>query len=418
MSRRAASARFGAGRWSGELAGFITAPGHTGLADAAAGPDWRNRRAREQAFQPLPRLLGTGDHRLALPIAQRRRRRALRDCGARRRRARGASPPTISPRTIGGIAEADLGLGRMDIDVDLARREPRGTAPARHGGRAPASRHRRRAPRRPATGPSPAGLDEQILVVGHAAVEGRQARRPRPAAPLRAGHVDRDAILGQFACRQRAPPAPGDPRRPWTASTRRPSCSSVKPMSGRAMASRRTTSRQAAYSARGERRNLRRAGTRANNCSTRMRVPGGSAAGPSPTSSPLIDDAPPAVGSRAMRAGFRASAARRWRSKAAPRRESRASSTRSISSPGSFEVAWRSSASAISAGVMPQPSSVTSIRSSPPAGQAHCDPRRSGVDRIFDQFLQRAGRALDHFAGGDAVDQLLRQAAYMGIPRV
>ena len=35
-------------------------------------------------------------------------------------------------------------------------------------------------------------------------------------------------------------------------------------MSGRAMASRFTTSRQAAYSLRSERRNLRRAGTRAN----------------------------------------------------------------------------------------------------------------------------------------------------------
>src|SRR3546814_4041257 len=44
-----------------------------------------------------------------------------------------------------------------------------------------------------------------------------------------------------------------------TESTRRPSCSRVKPMSGRAIASRFTASTQAAYSERGERRNLRRA---------------------------------------------------------------------------------------------------------------------------------------------------------------
>ena len=50
---------------------------------------------------------------------------------------------------------------------------------------------------------------------------------------------------------------------------------------------------------------------------------------------------------------------------ASPRKPSVA--TCSIASSGSFEVAWRSSASAISSGVMPQPSSVTSIQASPPS---------------------------------------------------
>jgi hypothetical protein len=50
------------------------------------------------------------------------------------------------------------------------------------------------------------------------------------------------------------------------------------------------------------------------------------------------------------------------------------------------------------------------------AGQAAAmgldlDPRRAGVDGVVDQLLDGAGRALDHLAGGDAVDGLGRQAA-------
>ena len=93
-----------------------------------------------------------------------------------------------------------------------------------------------------------------------------------------------------------------DPRRPsdgWTDRIRRPSCSRLKATSGRAIASRFTASRQAAYSARGERRNLRRAGTLSNSPSTRTRVPGGSAAGPSPAFTPWSTVDPPAVAPRA-----------------------------------------------------------------------------------------------------------------------
>ena len=78
----------------------------------------------------------------------------------------------------------------------------------------------------------------------------------------------RDAVVGELAVGQRR-----DPRRPVLAgldrrAMRRPSCSSVKPMSGRAMASRFTTSRQAAYSLRARaqelapRRDLARTGPR------------------------------------------------------------------------------------------------------------------------------------------------------------
>ena len=127
---------------------------------------------------------------------------------------------------------------------------------------------------------------------------------------------------------------------------------------------------------------------------------------------PARHDRPPGASPARPRVhGFRASGARRWRSTAALRRESRASPTCSIASSGSFEVAWRSSARAISSGDMPQPSSVTSIRLETALGQRHRDPRRAGIDGIFDQFLERGGRTFDHFARGDAVDESFWKAA-------
>ena len=34
------------------------------------------------------------------------------------------------------------------------------------------------------------------------------------------------------------------------------------------------------------------------------------------------------------------------------------------------------------------------------------------IQRVFDQFLERAGRALDHLARGDAIDELGGQPSY------
>jgi hypothetical protein len=61
---------------------------------------------------------------------------------------------------------------------------------------------------------------------------------------------------------------------------------------------------------------------------------------------------------------------------------------------------------------MPQPSSTTSTRSIPPRRKADLDPSRARVDRVLDQLLQRAGRALHHLAGGDPVNQMVGKAAY------
>ncbi len=43
--------------------------------------------------------------------------------------------------------------------------------------------------------------------------------------------------------------------------------------------------------------------------------------------------------------------------------------------------------------------------------QGHVDAPRAGVDRVLDQLLDRRGRAFDHLARGDPVDQRRRQAA-------
>ena len=151
----------------------------------------------------------------------------------------------------------------------------------------------------------------------------------------------------------------------WTEIDRRPSCSRRKPTSGRASANRFTASTQAAYSARGERRNLRRAGILSNSPSTRTRVPGGTAAGPSPASAPWSI----AIRQPSLLPRSRLSIVRRETlaidGSASPRKPKLV--TFSICSSGNFEVAWRSSASAISDGAIPQPSSLTSTRSSPPA---------------------------------------------------
>ena len=70
----------------------------------------------------------------------------------------------------------------------------------------------------------------------------------------------------------------------------------------------------------------------------------------------------------------------------------------------SFEVAWRSTASASVLGVMPAPSSSTAISARAAVAYGHLDAACAGIERVLDQLLHRARRALDHLARGDAVD--------------
>ena len=47
----------------------------------------------------------------------------------------------------------------------------------------------------------------------------------------------------------------------------------------------------------------------------------------------------------------------------------------------------------------------------PAAAQLDRDPRRTGIDRVLDQLLDRGRRPLDHLTGGDPVDHAWRQGA-------
>ena len=60
---------------------------------------------------------------------------------------------------------------------------------------------------------------------------------------------------------------------------------------------------------------------------------------------------------------------------------------------------------------MPAPSSPTRIRLFPPAGGDDVDPPRTGIERILDELLHDARRALHHLAGSDAVDDVIGETA-------
>ncbi len=160
-------------------------------------------------------------------------------------------------------------------------------------------------------------------------------------------------------------------------------------------------------SVRGVFRNLSRAGVAKNRSRTSTRVPGAAAAGCGALlrrPRRVISQALPApAGRETMRMRLTAPID----GNASPRNPK--AEIRSRSSSGNFEVQWRSTANDNSSALMPTPSSATAIKRLAAVAQAHLDPRGAGVDRVFDQFLDRRRRALDDLAGGDAVDQDRRQ---------
>ena len=135
-------------------------------------------------------------------------------------------------------------------------------------------------------------------------------------------------------------------------------------MSGRLMARRRTTSRMASPSLRSLLRNLSRAGVAKNRSRTSTRVPSPSAPGFTAAFSPASTVIAQACGSPACRVVMVSRATAPIEGSASPRKPSVRMSSRSSS--GSFEVAWRSTASARSSRVMPAPSSLTRISLRPP----------------------------------------------------
>ena len=171
--RAAARRRLGAGRRAAKSARRRTAE-----------PLASERRARRRhARRELGCARGSADAgpdrspagaAARLPVAQRRRRRALRAAvaGLVERVAQAADDQPADQRR---IAEADLGLGRVDVDVDLLA----GKVDEQSDDRVAVAGEQiliggaDRADQQPVLH-RPA-VDEQILMVGDAAVEGRQA---------------------------------------------------------------------------------------------------------------------------------------------------------------------------------------------------------------------------------------------------
>ena len=196
-----------------------------------------------------------------------------------------------------GIAEAHLGLGRMDVDVDhlgrrfeeqrhhrmaVARQEILVGAAHRAGQQLVAHR---------------AAVDEEILVLAVGRLSVGRPAKPREPEALAIG-VDRQRIVGELAAHDGGQPlqprgvALIEQRRRWPPPGRSapaPRFPAGRRSPGWAIASRRIASATWPDSVRGSFRNFSRAGVAKNRSRTSTRVPGGCAAG---FGSPL---APPSI---------------------------------------------------------------------------------------------------------------------------
>ncbi len=146
-------------------------------------------------------------------------------------------------------------------------------------------------------------------------------------------------------------------------ATRRPSCQTAKPTSGRASAWRRTASSAWASSVASVLRNLRRAGVLKNSSCTSTVVPTARAAG---CNSPLRASSRVACGAPAVRLVIETPATEAIAASASPRNPIVATDS-SSASEAILLVAWRFSASGSSAASMPAPSSSTTMPRTPPA---------------------------------------------------
>ena len=95
----------------------------------------------------------------------------------------------------------------------------------------------------------------------------------------------------------------------------------------------------------------------------------------------------------------------------APRRGIRtsecATSRRASRSCSSRAVRWQSLASSTD---MPSPSSLTRMSPTPPASTSILNARGVSVDRVLDELLGDARRALDHLAGRDLVGEVVGES--------
>ena len=296
------------------------------------------------------------------------RGRVLRRRTMARRRQRMAQRADDHAAHHAGIAKAHLGLGGMDIDVDILGRD---VEEQRQHGMAVARQHvliggaHRAVEQLVAYRPA---VDEQILAGRRGAVEGGQPGPARQNHALARG-VDRHRGGGEVAPQHRGQPL--GPCRLGLAA-RRGQPEQRPALVGQGEGDRGMRHGQAlddilggAGSPRADFMNFSRAGVAKNRSRTSTRVPNGCAAG---TGTPLV---PPSTESaQALSAPLgrlvrRSRATAPMEGSASPRKPRVRIWERSSS--GSFEVAWRSTAIVSSSGVIPTPSSTTAISAWPPS---------------------------------------------------
>ena len=320
---------------------------------------------------------------------------------------RGPQSPDNQPAHPRWIAKPDLGLGRVDIDVDLV---PRNLDEQRRH-RMPVAREQVAigAAQRPDQQPvfHRAAVDEQILLVGHAAIEGRQADHPGQVQPV-ANAVDPQPVPLQIVAQQSC-----DTRRS-VAGLQRQDAAPVM-IKGEGHVGPRH--RQPPY--RIEAGGIFRAGRAEELAPRRYLVE--QPLDPHPRSwrkrcrplarrNPMVDRQSPAI-----RAIPRTAFDRQPRH-AGNRRQGLAAKPEAchILDPVVGQFGGRVALDRQPHVVRCHPRSVVADLNQvePARGQPHRDRPRPGIERILDDFLECARRALDNLARGDSIDQFGGKPSY------
>ena len=320
---------------------------------------------------------------------------------------RAAQPPDDHAADQLRVTKAHLGLGRMDIDIDLAARD----VEEQRDHRMTIAREQvgigttQRADEQPVL--HRATVDEQILMVGDAAIVGRQADHPADM-DVAAVEIDPDAVRGQIALGQRgdaaqlilpalhierAAPVVLDDETDIGPRHREPL--------HHVEASRIFAARAAQEFAAGGNAREQIFNDDAGAVRQRGRAFGDHDA--------IVDDAPPAVAARDPAFERQPRDAGDRRQSFAAKAQRRDILDRVIGQLGCRMAFERQRhvggghAAAVILDLEPRNSTVS---------DSHRDARRPGVDGVFDQFFERCGGSFDHFTGCDPIYERFRQATY------
>ncbi len=320
---------------------------------------------------------------------------------------RAPQPADDQPAHHRRIAKAHFGLGGMDIDVD---RIGRNVEKQRDHGM-PVARHHlgigsaNRADQQPVL--HRPTVDEQILMIRHAAVESRQAGDPAKPDPL-ADEVDPDAIVDQPAIGQHGDAvgerfAAGDAERAPPVMFDRET--DVGPRHCEPLDHVETRSELAA----GRAQELAARGHALEQSLDAHPRPWRNRGGAFRYDHTVIDHARPALAPAqpALKRHPRDAGDRRQRLAAKAERADVfdrlvGKLRRGVPLERERHVGGRHPTAVV--GHFDQVGA--------PARQPHRYPRSPCIDRVFDQFLQRAGGPFDHFTGSDTIDEMFGQAAY------